>query len=242
MTWERDDEMPLAKDTQLQRVLDLNIEFRSNIGVTLTRDGKSIRGNLHTLAVLDTFSTPRTFEEGLDVLKSRIKGSQAWMEITYHIVHLYNTGILQSPEQRRRVLQSHHGRFESSPVHIRMLNDRSRTDSYQKAIRETVTAEDIVVDIGTGTGVLAATAAMAGAKHVYAVEAGSMGRLAQQIFDMNGLSDRITLIEGKSTQIELPEKADVMVSEIIGNDPLGENVIQTTEDAVKRLLNPGARL
>jgi len=51
-----------------------------------------------------------------------------------------------------------------------MLNDRQRTRSYQQAIREIVTPDDIVVDIGTGTGVPAATAAMAGTKDVYAIE------------------------------------------------------------------------
>ncbi len=123
-----------------------------------------------------------------------------------------------------------------------MLDDRARTASYQQAIRETVTPDDVVVDVGTGTGVLAVTAALAGARQVYAVEGSRMGRLAQQAFEANGLADRITLIEGRSTHVELPEKADVLVSEIIGNDPLDEAILETTSDAVGRLLKPGARL
>ncbi len=69
-----------------------------------------------------------------------------------------------------------------------------------------------------------------------------MGRLAQQAFVVNRLADRITLIEGRSTHVDLPEKADVLVSEIIGNDPLDESILETTADAVGRLLKPGARL
>ncbi len=54
--------------------------------------------------------------------------------------------------------------------------------------------------------------------------------------------DSITLLKGWSTRLELPERADVLVSEIIGNEPLGEEVLEVTADARKRLLKPGARL
>ena len=45
-----------------------------------------------------------------------------------------------------------------------------------------------------------------------------------------------------STSISLPEKADVLVSEVIGNEPLAERVLEVTADALKRLLKPEARL
>ena len=45
-----------------------------------------------------------------------------------------------------------------------------------------------------------------------------------------------------STQIWLPERADVLVSELIGDEPLAERVIGITQDALRRLLKPGARL
>jgi protein arginine N-methyltransferase 1 len=101
---------------------------------------------------------------------------------------------------------------------------------------------DVVLDIGTGTGILAAAAARAGARRVYAVEAGAIGKAAQAVFETNGLSDRVTLIEGWSTEIDLPEKADVLVSEILSHDVFGESVLETTLDARQRLLKPGARL
>ncbi len=83
---------------------------------------------------------------------------------------------------------------------------------------------------------------MAGAKHVYAVECSGLGGLASQVFKRNGVSNKVTVIEGRSTDIELPEKASVLVSEIIGNDPLDEGVLPTTADAISRLLKPDARL
>jgi hypothetical protein len=59
---------------------------------------------------------------------------------------------------------------------------------------------------------------------------------------LNGLADRITLIEGWSTRVDLPEKADVLVSEMVGNEPLTENLLEITHDAIKRFLKPDARL
>jgi predicted RNA methylase len=127
-------------------------------------------------------------------------------------------------------------------LHLDMLNDRTRTLSLIDAIRETVRPGDVVLDIGTGTGILAATAARAGARHVYAIEAGQIHRVAHALFADNGLADRITLIKGWSTQVELPERADVLISEVIGHEPLAEDVLETTADAVQRLVKPGARL
>lgn len=234
--------MNLKTHTPLQRAPDLTIELRAGNDVELTLDGETFPGHQLTLAVLDTFSSRKTLRQGLDELLARIEGTWAWIDLVEHVSALARQGILQSSDRRQPVLRSDPGVFDGAPVHIRMLNDRARTAGYQKAIRETVTPDDVVVDVGTGTGILAVTAARAGAKHVYAIESSGMGRLARRAFAANRLSDRITLIEGSSIHVDLPEKADVLVSEIIGNDPLCEGILETTADAVERLLKPGARL
>jgi len=123
-----------------------------------------------------------------------------------------------------------------------MLNDRERTARYLEAIAAVVKQDDVVVDIGTGTGVLALAAARAGARHVYAIEATGIGQVARELFEANGFEDRISLVEGWSTRVSLPERADVLVSEMIGHNPLGEGLIEITCDARKRLLKPDARL
>jgi Ribosomal protein L11 methyltransferase (PrmA) len=123
-----------------------------------------------------------------------------------------------------------------------MLNDRSRTSRFIEAIEQVVRPEDVVLDIGTGSGVLAIAAARAGAKHVYAIEAGDMARLARASFEANQVADRVTLLEGWSTQLDIPEPGDVLVSEIIGEVPLGERILEVTLDARDRLLKDGARL
>lgn len=127
-------------------------------------------------------------------------------------------------------------------LHVDMLNDRTRTSSYLESIRRNVRAGDVVLDIGTGTGIYAMAAARAGARHVYAIEAGPIARAARALFEANGLSDRITLLRGWSADLSLPELADVLISEVIGNEPLAEGVVGVTKDALKRLLKPDARL
>ena len=62
------------------------------------------------------------------------------------------------------------------------------------------------------------------------------------LFEANGMTDPITLIRGRSTEVRLPQRADVLICELIGNEPLAERVIGITKDALRRLLKPGARL
>ena len=139
-------------------------------------------------------------------------------------------------------LESHVDDYSGAPIHIDMLEDRERTSSFIAAINETVKPNDIVVDLGTGTGVLAIAAAKAGAKHIYAIEAAGIAGAAQKLFEANGVADRITLVRGWSTQVSLPHRGDVLVSEMIGADPMEERVLEATWDARKRLLKRGARL
>jgi protein arginine N-methyltransferase 1 len=208
--------------------------------IEILREGARLRCPKHGLAIIELFSTPRTLSEALDAMRSRISGAQDWMDLTSSIQGLWEAGVLVTRGQQRtpRLTGSE---FEFAPVHIAMLNDRARVQGYLAAIGQVVRKGDIVVDIGTGTGILAMAAARAGARHVYAVEASAIADAAQALFEANGLADRITLVRGWSTHVELPERADVMVSEIIGNDPLAEWVLETTTDARKRLLKPSAR-
>ena len=127
-------------------------------------------------------------------------------------------------------------------LHTRMLNDQPRTRRFLDAIAEVVKPGDVVVDLGTGTGILAMAAARAGARKVYAIEAGPVGPVARKLFAANGVADRIELVEGYSTDIDLPERADVLVTETFGNSPLSEEVLEIVVDARQRLLKPDARV
>ena len=123
-----------------------------------------------------------------------------------------------------------------------MLHDDRRTGDYLAALAEAVRPGDVVLDVGTGSGVLAVAAARAGARRVYAVEASDIAEVAERVFAANGVQDQVTLVRGWSRQIELPEQADLLVSEIIGNEPFEEEILETTLDARRRLLKPQARM
>ncbi|MBV6413089.1 MAG: 50S ribosomal protein L11 methyltransferase [Xanthomonadales bacterium] len=198
-------------------------------------------GGPHTLAIVDAFLKPRSVAEALAALQARIRGRQDWIDLSAEILRLREAGLLLAEDAGDPPPQLENA-FSSVPVHIRMLRDRARTQAYLRAIRASVRPGDVVVDLGTGSGVLAVAAAQAGATRVYAIEASTMAAVARELAAVNGVGDRVRVVEGWSTTIDLPERADVLVSEIIGNDPTDERILECTADAVRRLLKPGARL
>ena len=75
----------------------------------------------------------------------------------------------------------------------------------------------VVVDLGSGTGILGLLACQAGAKRVYSIEETGLIELARDIGRTNGLADRIRFIKGLSTRVDLPEPADVILADQIGH-------------------------
>src|SRR3954462_7411765 len=86
--------------------------------------------------------------------------------------------------------------------HFPMLNDGERNDAFATGLERAITAGDIVLDIGSGTGLLAMLAVQAGAGHVYTCEADPvLAEIARQVVATNGLSDRITVLTAMSTDL-----------------------------------------
>ncbi|MBK8725022.1 MAG: 50S ribosomal protein L11 methyltransferase [Holophagaceae bacterium] len=197
---------------------------------------------LRFLEVLAFFREEHTLAEGWARLAQDAKGTQELADAMAMLLRLCDLGVLVGAAGPPRAVDLRPGQVYGPHEQILMLEDRRRTALYIEAIRATVRPGDVVVDVGTGSGVLAVAAAQAGARHVYALEARPIADAAQAFFTGSGFGDRITLLRGQSTGLELPEKADVLVAELIGNEPLGERILEVTADAVARLLKPGARL
>ena len=115
-------------------------------------------------------------------------------------------------------------------IHEEMLKDKIRTGSYEKAImnNKEIFKDKIVLDIGSGTGILAIFACFAGAKHVYAIEFADIADYAKEIIKINNLQNQITIFKKKVEEVELPcDKVDIIISEWMGYFLLYESMLDT---------------
>ena len=209
--------------------------------VVLTTPNGEIKFSDLALRVLDYFSAPHTIEEAIAELPHTADGRSQWMLLSNTVLSLHRAGVLIHLDGNHQPPPLIHG-FAAAAIHVAMLNDRRRTSAYLAAIAETVKPGDVVVDLGTGTGILALAAARAGARTVYAIEASAIAGAAEAMFQRNGFADRIHVIRGWSTHVTLPEQANVLVTETVGHDPFDEGIAEYMTDARARFLTPGARV
>jgi protein arginine N-methyltransferase 1 len=229
-----DAEGSLHSATRLTLVPGIRTRLDANGHVLVdTPVGTVVDAGPDGFAILAMFADTRTLGDAVAQLRER----PDMMPAASVLMSLIETGSLIDAAG----LGMRHG--WADPVeHARMLHDHRRTGSYLEAIQASVRPSDVVLDIGTGSGILAVAAALAGARRVYAIEASDIASVAARVFDDNGVSDRITLIQGWSTDVDLPEQASLLVSEIIGSEPFEEDILETTLDARRRLLTPDATL
>jgi precorrin-6B methylase 2 len=228
----------VGPDTMLVRAQDVLVRLSNEDQVGIEIDGERHLAPRVALTVLDAFAVPRSVK---DVLASLPRsGTEHGAELSTCIDDLVDRGILVDPSARGED-EATHG-WVRPHVHLQMLDDRARTLGFCDALKSIVKPGDVVVDIGTGTGILATCAAKAGARQVYAVESSGIAEVAARMFEANGVADRVTLVRRRSTSATLPELASVLVTETIGNDPLDEQLLEIIFDAKERLLAPGARI
>ena len=123
-----------------------------------------------------------------------------------------------------------------------MIADNGRTAAYAEALKRRVTPNSVVVEIGTGSGFFALLAARLGARKVYAIEYGDAIQFGRDTALANGLEGKIEFIQNLSTEVQLPEKADVVVCEIHGILPPFQGSLKAIMDARDRFLAPGGHL
>jgi SAM-dependent methyltransferase len=123
--------------------------------------------------------------------------------------------------------------------HALLLGDRLRMSAYRAAIQESVEPGMSVLDLGTGTGILALWALEAGAARVYGIDL-SDAALTSAIDRIRraGHGGRFHALCGLSYDIELPERVDLVLSEIMGNLADNEDFVPILADARRRFLNP----
>lgn len=149
-------------------------------------------------------------------------------------------GLLVPPEEAAQTPVLF-GNYAGIEVHRRMLVDEVRLDAYRRALEAVVKPGDVVIDAGSGSGVLAVMAALAGAEKVYALEQSDFAEMIPVVAEASGVGDVVEVVRGDFMFTETPRKARVMVTETFGAWAFAEDPVpdvgackarNMTEDAV----------
>ena len=123
--------------------------------------------------------------------------------------------------------------------HGGLLLDPHRMDAYERAIRALVRPGDVVLDVGTGTGILAMLAARRGAR-VHAVESMPIAELARTLVAHNGLADRVTVHRADLRTLAPVEPVDLIIGDFLGAFLVDDFMLPAVE-AAGRWAKAGAR-
>lgn len=127
-----------------------------------------------------------------------------------------------------------------------MMRDMDRNNVYNTSIGKLIDhfvkehdRHPIILDIGTGTGLLSMFSASKGAEFVFGIEMfDAMASIAERVVGSNDFTEKILVINAKSSEIEdLPAPPDLLVSELLDSALLGEGCIPAHTDALSRLIN-----
>jgi predicted RNA methylase len=120
-----------------------------------------------------------------------------------------------------------------------LLGQRSRLEKFKRAIDLVVRNGDYVIDIGTGTGILAILAAKAGAAQVTAIEVNPESiQYAIRAARLNGVETIIEFFEGNFHDFMPKQKADVVLCEMLSSMMLVEQQIPASYYATQNILKP----
>jgi protein arginine N-methyltransferase 1 len=126
--------------------------------------------------------------------------------------------------------------------HRTLIADRVRNEAFFAALKSVIEpGRTIVADIGAGTGLLGLMASKLGAKEVYLYETAEVAGIAQKILKANRARN-CHLMPCHSSEMQDPPRADVVVSETLGNFALEENIVATIADARARHLKAGGTI
>lgn len=212
---------------------ELKIDIKNN-SVFITSPEK-YSFPIQYIDLIHFFSVPKTPLE-FNKHSGRFNNPKKVLQIIFDLIQ--KKLLIYSGDQIARPKDSWH----NHKIHKAMLDDTYRTGQYEKAIKSAVKGKT-VIDIGCGTGILSLLAAKHGAKKVYAIDSNSTCcRYTEELAKENNFAKIIEVHNCKSTDFNIVEKADVIISELIGYHPFDEHIVSIFQDAQKRLLKPRGQL
>ena len=131
--------------------------------------------------------------------------------------------------------------------HIGMMNDSGRNDALLRAIKDVVNKGDFIFEVGSGSGILSMMSIEQGADRVISCESSSeIASVAEKVIKKNGFEKKIKIINKNSNNInvgtDLPGRADVIISEILSAEFVGEEVLSSLYDVKRRLLKENGKM
>lgn len=115
--------------------------------------------------------------------------------------------------------------------HAGLLADPVRIDAYDRALARLVKPGDVVLDVGTGTGILAMLAARHGAARVHAVESTGVIDLARSLVAANGLQDVVRLHHADIVEMDPIENVDLVVGDWLGRFVVDDEMLDAVAAA-----------
>lgn len=151
------------------------------------------------------------------------------------------TRLAENPRVRELAYRlRNRSQFTSLFAHDIMLADRVRLDAYEAALQKHLRPDDVVVDLGTGTGVLAILAARH-ARRVHAIEHGPIIEAARAVARDNGVTN-IEFHHMHSSEFTCSEPVDVIVHEQLASALFNEQMVANIAKLRDRVLRPGGRI
>lgn len=210
-------------------------------------------GKISQIAVIDSrpLSTPAIeSKRTVDMVANLLAKGEAHLENRQFADALdcFDLALCLDSENQQAQLGLNRAHCEIIPRwHFEMLNDEKRNAAFEQALANAITSDSIVLDIGSGTGLLAMMAARAGAKQTITCEmVPQLAELARDTVVLNGLSDRVMMLDKKSTSVvigsQMMRKANLLVTETVDCGLLGEGIVPSIAHAKANLLTEDAQI
>lgn len=216
------------------RLSDLSFSFDEGTSLMVRSQAHGVAARLPppAIAILAMCARPTTREQVAQAMGPQMAGLYDG---------LVGAGLLISPEQADDTPVFFHN-FAGIEIHRRMLGDQARVDAYARAIQAAVEPGMVVLDAGTGSGLLACLAARAGARRVFAVDNSEVLTLAKQTIAHNELGGVVEPVRGDFGKVQVAEPVDLIVSETFGALALAEGSVPDLMACAQNNLKPSGRV